>query len=556
MTRLLLGLKGAMSEAELHVLKSRLQGGILSKARRGELELPLPIGFVYDGNARPVLDPDRQIQDTVRLLFDTFRQTESACAVVRRLRAQKVLFPRRLRRGIGKGDILWSAIDHSRVIQILHNPRYAGAFVYGRTRTAYNVKLKAVQRKVDQAQWQVLIPAAHEGYIDWAEYERNQVTLKRNGTGFLAGLRGRMPREGSALLQGRLLCGRCGARMRVHYELLGGQLRPYYVCNEQVVRHAGKTCQWVRGIDIDEAIGALLLEIVAPAAIEVALAVQQEIAQRIDQAAGLREVQLERARYEAELARRRYVKVDPENRLVATSLEADWNDRLRQLDALQREREQQRNADRMLLDADARGRIAALARDFPRVWNDPRTCALERKRMLGLLIEDVTLVTDKHVDVHVRWRGGRTQSLSVPRARPIARIRKTPADVVALINEMLGTLTDRQVAECLNERGHRNWRGDAFTAKKVGLVRQTYALKNRFDRLRAMGLLTGEKVAAQLNVSPTTVHYLGQKGVLKRQLYANNYRCLYEPPGDVRYVKGSGGRYGSTPARLNARSIA
>jgi DNA invertase Pin-like site-specific DNA recombinase len=548
--RLLLGLKGTMSEAELHILKSRLQGGILNKARRGELEMPLPIGLVYAAEARVALDPDRQIQDTVRLLFDTFRETGSACAVVRRLRGQKILFPRRIRRGIGKGDVLWDTIDHSRVLQILHNPRYAGAFAYGRSRTAYNAKLKPVQLRVQRSDWQVLIPDAHEGYISWAEYERNQAVLKHNASGFSPGLRGRMPRHGSALLQGRLLCGRCGARMRVHYEPLDGRLRPYYVCNEAVVRHAGKHCQWVRGASVDEAISALLLQTVAPAAIEVALAVQQEIAQRVEQAAALRQAQLQRARYEAELARRRYLKVDPENRLVADALEADWNARLRQLDALQREHERQHETDRSLLDEPARQRIVALTADFPRVWNDERTGAIERKRMLGLLIEDVTLVVGQQVDVHVRWRGGRTQSLSVARPRPMSQVRKTPPQVVALIDELLETATDRQIAARLNELGHRNWRGEPFTMKKVILVRRAYALNSRFERLRKRGMLTGEEVAKQLGVSSTTVHQLGRQGILKRHLYGNTHRCLYEPPGNVKLVKGAGSRYGGRPSRL------
>jgi DNA invertase Pin-like site-specific DNA recombinase len=550
--RLLLGLKGTMSEAELHILKSRLQGGILNKARRGELEMPLPIGLVDTADARVVLDPDRQIQDTVRLLFDTFRETGSACAVVRRLRGQKILFPRRIRRGIGKGDLLWSPIDHSRVLQILHNPRYAGAFAYGRTRTAYNAKLKPVQLRVRRSDWQVLIPDAHEGYISWAEYERNQVRLEHNASGFSPGLRGRMPRHGSALLQGRLLCGRCGARMRVHYEPFDGRLRPYYVCNEAVVRHAGKHCQWVRGAPVDEAIGNLLLQTVAPAAIEVALAVQQEIAQRVEQAAALRDAQLQRARYEAELARRRYLKVDPENRLVADALEADWNARLRDLDALQREHERQHEADRTLLDEPARQRIRALAADFPRIWNDDRTGAVERKRMLGLLIEDVTLLVGDQVDIHVRWRGGRTQSLAVARPRPMSAVRKTPPQVVALIDELLETGTDRQIAARLNELGHRNWRSEPFTVKKVMLVRRAYALRSRFERLRERGMLTGEEVARQLGVSSSTVHQLGRRGILQRHLYGNNHRCLYEPPGNVRLVKGVGSRYSGRPPRIIA----
>jgi DNA-binding XRE family transcriptional regulator len=191
-----------------------------------------------------------------------------------------------------------------------------------------------------------------------------------------------------------------------------------------------------------------------------------------------------------------------------------------------------------------------LAGDFPRVWNDERTSAVERKRMLALLVEDVTLFVDEQIDIHVRWRGGRTQTLSVPRPKPISVIRKTPSQVVELINELLETSTDRQIAARLNELGHCNWRGEGFTMKKVILVRQTYSLKSRFERLRERGMLTGEEVAEQLGVSTTTVHQLGRQGVLARHLYGNNYRCLYEPPGDVRLVKGAGSRSGGRPPQL------
>jgi DNA invertase Pin-like site-specific DNA recombinase len=549
--RLLLGLKGTMSEAELHILKSRLQGGILNKARRGELEMPLPVGLVYDGAGRVVLDPDRQVRDSVALLFEVFRDLGSASAVVRRLQAQEVMFPRRIRRGIGKGDLLWGALDVSRALQILHNPRYAGAFAYGRTRVAFNAQLRPVQREVKQQDWPVLIREAHEGYIDWPEFERNQHKLRQN-LGFSPGERGTMPREGNALLQGRLLCGKCGSRMRVHYENLSGQQRPYYRCTEETVRRAGKPCQWVHGLAVDEAVGALLLQTVAPAAIEVALAVQDEIAQRIEQAAARRQAQLERARYEAELARRRYAKVDPDNRLVADALEADWNQRLRELDHLQREHERQQHDEQAQLDAPARQRIADLARDFPRVWNDSRTSALERKRMLALLVEDVTLVAGPSIAVHIRWRGGRTQSLCVDKPRPIAQIRKTPPDVVKLIDELLETSTDTQAATRLNELGHHNWRGEPFSPKKIEVVRKAYKLRSRFERLRAQGMLTGDEIAQQLGVSATTVHQLGRQGVLARHLYGNNHRCLYEPPCGGQLIRGAGGRYGGRPARFIA----
>ncbi len=213
--RLLLGLKGTMSEAELHILKSRLQGGILNKARRGELEMPLPIGLVYDGAGRVVLDPDRQVQDTVRLLFEAFNDVGSASAVVRRLRVQQVLFPRRIRRGIGKGDLLWGLIDVSRVLQILHNPRYAGAFVYGRSRMACNAQLRAVQRDVKQKDWKVLIRDAHAGYIDWQQFEHNQDKLRQN-LGFAPGERGTDAPRGQRLAAGsravrQVRCAHAGA---------------------------------------------------------------------------------------------------------------------------------------------------------------------------------------------------------------------------------------------------------------------------------------------------------------------------------------------------------
>ena len=356
--RLLLGLKGTMSEAELHVLKCRLLGGQINKALRGELQMRLPIGLVYDGAGRVVLDPDRQVQDTVRLVFNTFRETGSAGAVVRRMNAEKLSFPQRVHRGVGKGDMLWEPVEQTRVLQLLHNPRYAGAFVYGRSRTRYTAALKQVQVDVPRSEWRVLIVDAHPGYITWEEFERNQATLQNNQRCWSGGLRGQMPRKGSGLLQGKVMCGRCGARMRVHYEPLDGALRPYYVCNEAALRIAdGRRCQWIRGVDIDETVSALLLQTVTPTAIEVALAVQQEIVQRVEEAAALRQAQLQRARYEAELARRRYLKVDPDNRLVADALESDWNARLRQLDTLQQEHARQQLADQALLQEPSRQRI-------------------------------------------------------------------------------------------------------------------------------------------------------------------------------------------------------
>jgi DNA invertase Pin-like site-specific DNA recombinase len=290
--RLLLGLKGTLSEAELHVIRARLQGGILNKARRGELQCPLPVGLAYNPEGRPILDPDKQVQECLRFFFDTFCRTGSACAVVKAFRRKGLLFPQRLRSGPHKGELQWGALRHSRALNILHNPRYAGAFVYGRHRTR----------------------------------------MKPDGSATLTKLHDRRTspaREGPALLQGLVVCGRCGSRMTVRYHTRDAKLIPEYVCQSDGADHIIVVCQRVCGEDLDQAVGQLLIDAVTPLALEVTLTVQQEIAARLDEVDRLRKKTVERAQYEADLAQRRYLHVDPANRLVADSLEADWNHKLR-----------------------------------------------------------------------------------------------------------------------------------------------------------------------------------------------------------------------------------
>lgn len=540
--RLLLGLKGAMSEAELHILKARLQGGMRNKASRGELEIPLPVGLVYAPNAAVVLDPDARIRGALEFLFDTYRQTGAASAVVRRFVREGVSFPRRLQRGLGKGDVLWGAIDHRRVTEVLHNPRYAGAFVYGRRRTSYDTELRSHLLEVPREQWHTLIRDAHPGYITWDEFERNQDALRRNSVSFGVVARGSHAREGVGLLQGRVLCGRCGSRMHTRYQQAASGPVANYQCVEASVRRAAKPCQSFQGRSLDAAIGALLLDKVAPAALEVAVQVHDEIAARIEQADALRRKQFEGARYDADLARRRYLKVDPDNRLVADALEADWNDRLRQITALQQSHDVQREADAKTLDAQARERIADLARDFPRVWNDPRTASVERKRMLALLIEDVTVVADRtHITAGIRWRGGQTSSIRVARNLPIALVRKTTPEVIAAIDQLLESHSDAQAATRLNEMGFGNWRQEPFTYRKVRRLRRAYKLSSRYERLLARGFLAAEELAKQLDVCVATVHQWGSEGLLQREVYGGHH-CLYLPVDPRKLVKPTIGR--------------
>ncbi|HEV2224804.1 MAG TPA: recombinase family protein [Candidatus Acidoferrales bacterium] len=528
--RLLLGLKGTMSEAELHVLRARLQGGILNKASRGELQCPLPVGFVYNVKNEPVLDPDKQVQESLRYFFETFRRTGSACGIVKTFRQKGLLFPRRLKKGPNKGDLVWAELPHSRTLHILHNPRYAGAFVYGRSRTRNNLNGGTSYTRLPREQW-TLLKSAHPGYISWEQYEENLRRLRENAQAIGADRRKSPPREGPALLQGLVVCGVCGSRMTVRYHARQQRLVPEYVCQRDGIEHAVTICQRVVGDHIDNAVGHLLVESVAPLALDVTLSVQQELQARIEEVDKLRKKQVERARYEADLAQRRYLHVDPANRLVADSLEADWNQKLRALTEAQEQYEQQRRQDSATVDEQQRARIAALASDFPQLWQDPNTPDRERKRMVRLLLADVTLIRGKRIAVHVRFNGGATKTLDLPRPLTAWELRTTPAEIVAEVDRLTDDYTDKQIVEILNERGTLSGCGQRFNSRIIARLRREYQLKPRYDRLREKSLLTLEEISALLDIGPKCVITWRNHGLLRGHPVNDRDDWLYEHPG-------------------------
>jgi DNA invertase Pin-like site-specific DNA recombinase len=545
--RLLLGLKGTMSEAELHFLKARMRGGVINKARRGELEIPPPIGLVYRDDGVLILDPDAEIQAAMRLVFETFDRTGSAMQTAKLFREQGVRFPRRIRKGLNRGELHWVRAAHSRILQVLHNPRYAGAFVYGRVRTRLLPDGKHSTTKVPRSEWQFVIPDVHVGYVTWGQFEANQKRLAENALGFGGARKGGPAREGPALLQGRVLCGICGERMSIRYNIAYQQLVPTYVCQEASVRRAEKVCQSVPGRVVDQAISDLLLDLMQPMTLQVAIAVQQEVEARVSETDSLRRKHVERAQYEAELARRRFMKVDPENRLVADTLEAEWNNKLSALAEAQEQYERQTQKQRMLIDAQAREQLLSLAADFPRVWNDPAVEPRERKRILRFLIEDVTLSNGEMIQVHVRLRGGATRSLTLAKPLPIAQIRKTKPEVVAEIDALLDRYCDREVADVLNLQGRRTWQDEPFNLKKIAHIRQAFNLKCRYSRLRARGLLTAKEMSVRHGVTTTTINLWAREGRLKKHHYDNVRRCLYEPLEQGAILKGQGGRRAKQP---------
>ena len=541
--RLLLGLKGTMSEAELHVLKARLRGGILNKVRRGEYRCILPTGFMYDEAGNVVLDPDSQIRETIAHFFETFSRVASACQTVKVFRDEGLQFPSRLR---NQAATIFRPLTASTAMRTLNNPRYAGVYVYGRRRyrRAADGK-KTIQRKRECGDWLACIPDAHPGYITWERFQENLQILETNGRGYEVA-RASPPREGAALLQGRAVCGRCGRHFRVRYAARRGRLEAWYVCDRAHGTRGEPNCQSIAGPPIDEAVGALVAEKMTPAAVELALEIRREIEARYQEADQLRCRAMERAQIEADLAQRRFMLVDPSNRLVADTLEGEWNDKLRALAKAREERERGRKEDQLVLDDAIRERLMAMTTDFQKLWTDPGAPNRERKRLLAHIIEDVTLIklpAEGITKIHVRFKGGKTETLTAMNPRSSAQQVKTEPKIVELVDKLLDDHIYSRIADLLNEQGlrpggsARPGRGDTrFTALRVAYLVHSYGLRSRYDRLRDRGMLTKKEAAARLGIHESTLVSWAEHGIITRHAY-NAHAYLYEAPGPNPPVK-------------------
>jgi len=532
--RLLLGLKGTMSEAELHVIKARLRGGILNKARRGEFRCPLPTGLVYDHSGEVVLDPDMQVRETITHFFETFTRVGSASQTVKAFRAEGLLFPSRLH----NSQTVFRPLTASTAVRVLHNPRYAGTYAYGRRQFRRGIDGRKTVRARDNDDWLACIPNAHPGYISWEQHQENLTILKANGHGFAAA-RASIPREGSALLQGRAVCGQCGGHFRVRYAARRGRHEAWYICNRANSYRGDPLCQSIAGPPVDAAIGKLIAEQMTPAAVELALDVRKEIEARHQEADRLRCRAIERAQTEADLAQRRFMLVDPNNRLVADTLEGDWNEKLRILANTREERERAREHDQFSLDKTVRERLVAMTVDFNKLWEDPDTPNRERKRLLAHIIEDVTLVklpAKGTTKVHVRFKGGKVQTLTTLNPKSSAQQVKTQPDIVELVDKLLDDHIYSEIAEVLNQQGYqpgeaaRRGHHDArFTPSRVAYLVHQYKLRSRYDRLRERGMLTKHEAAVRLDIHEQTVTRWAKHGIITSHAYNGHYN-LYELP--------------------------
>jgi DNA invertase Pin-like site-specific DNA recombinase len=531
--RLVLGLKGTMSEAELHYLKARMWGGRLAKARRGELSTALPVGFVHAQDGSVALDPDLHVQEVLRTVFEVFANKQSARAVVLHFQEHAIRFPRKILQGSRKGEVVWGRLLYTRVIQILHNPCYAGVFCYGKVRSRRTPEGKIEYSQMPKEKWHALLPDAHAAYLSYEGWQENERILAQNAQAYGADRRNGPPREGPALLQGIVICGRCGRRMNVLYRKRRGHLDGQYGCEQDTRNLAQAACQRVNGRAVDEAVSELLLRSFTPLAMEVAFQIQDELKQRYQALERLRGQQLQRLEYEANMARRRYMQVDPDNRLVADTLEAEWNLKLRTLREAQQEHERQRQTDSHMMDDTDKKEIIALATDFPALWKNPKTLHQDKKRIVRHLIEDVTLTkaSDRNILVQVRFRGGATSTLEVAAPKPAPELFTTSKATIDRVDALLDSFHDRAVAAALNAEGRRTSHGKPFSSAAVGRIRRTYRLPSFYERARQKNNHTIREMAQKLGVSYNTVYVWARKGILDAQLHParNLYLCKFNP---------------------------
>jgi len=517
---LLLGLKGTMAQAELHFLRARLQGGKLNKAQKGELRFPLPVGLCHDEQGQIVLDPDEEVRGAVQSVFRLFRQSGSAYGVVQWFAGHDLRFPKRAYGGVWNGQLIWGRLTLERVLGLVKNPSYAGVYVYGRFQYRRELtpdgEIRSRMHTVPQDEWRVCLKNHHEGYITWDEYLANQERLAKNCTRSEATILSGPAREGLALLQGLLLCGTCGRRITMRYQGNGG-IYPTYECNWR--RREGLatcSCLSIRCNLLDAAISEQLLAALKPAELELASEALNQLEAR-DQALSRQwQMRLERADYEAQLAERRYQEVDPSNRLVAATLEQRWNQALGHLEALkQQARESQRQKARVATP-EQKAQLLALAQDLPRLWHAPTTTPKDRKRMLRLLIKDITvekLADTRQVVLHIRWQGGACTDITVNRLPPVADQVRYPTELVERIRALAETLPDKQIAHHLDQEGRVSPRGKPFTASMIKWVRCRYRIS--LPQLMRPDEMTVSQTMEKLGVSRHVVYYWIERGVVK-----------------------------------------
>jgi excisionase family DNA binding protein len=509
--RLLLGMKGSISEFELGVLRARMYDAARSKARRGELRISVPVGYVWDREIGLGLDPDMRLQEAVRLIFARFRELGSARQVLLSLAADQLHFPRP---SDGRRMIAfdWTPIRYRNVISVLKNPFYAGAYIYGKSEHRTAIVNGGAQKTYGHGkpfeEWEVVLKDHHEGYIDWAEFERNQKQLAANAYGRVGEVKS--GRGGQALLVGLLRCARCGRRLKVAYY---GRKGRAYRCDNPNLMLAAARCLTFGSSRVDSVLARELLRAVEPIAVEAAMAAERLRMERVNERRHILELDLQKARYEASLAERRYAACDPDNRLIAAQLEKSWETALRQVEACQARLEPARDTTQSANAADFLG----LANDLETAWTSPNVSMRSRQQLLRALVVDIIADVDeavRDVILTIHWRGGQHSQLRVRKPKSGEHGCRTPDEALAVISSMAARWPDEHIAASLNRMGMRTGQGKTWTAHRVGSLRRVHGIHAYLSAEKDGEWLTMRDAAAALGVSSHTIRRLIQAGVL------------------------------------------
>jgi excisionase family DNA binding protein len=516
--RLLLGMKGTMSEMELSLLRQRSLEALRQKARRGELFFTVAVGYRKARHDRIEIDPDLRVREAIALVFRKFGEFHSIRQVHLWLRQEQIRLPAVEHGPLGV-RIVWKLPVYNTILHLLTNPIYAGAYAFGRTYSRVSVQegRKRVVRGYRRAQseWEVLLPDHHEGYISWEEYARNQrlIADNANSKGLMA--RGSV-RRGDALLAGLLRCGHCGRRLHVSYSGTVGFCVRYY-CRGAHLNHGTERCIAFGGVRVDAAVSAELLQVLAPLGIEAALRAIDARATDDSEARRQAELALTQARYEAGLARRQYDAVDPDNRLVAAELERRWNDRLVEVYRIEEQLAALATVKAVMPTAEERSRLMALGADIEALWHHPGATAETRKRILRTaIVEIVAKVVGNTIDLVIHWQGGDHTRLTVPKNRTGRHRWTTEAETGDLIRALARQQPDASIAAILNRGGKRTGRGNTWTESRVRSHRSAHGIAvYRDGEMAERGELTLEQTAQRLTVSKMTVLRLIGSGVIR-----------------------------------------
>ena len=532
--RMLLGLKGTMSEAELHYLHARMKGGLDNKARRGELKIHIPVGYVYDDFDQIIKDPDEDVQAVLNLIFGTYARFHSCQRALKELRAQHVLFPKKDRTGYNRHTLQWREITHTQILHLIHNPIYAGVYQFGlrksmRTLNGYKTIIQEKENRV------AFIEDHHEAYIPLEQFNLNQQYLSehcvlKKGNDIR---RANTVRQGCALLQGIAYCGKCGKQMAVRYDTYPAYgtivSRPSYWCVEEKIQTGADACQRISGSVIDKAIGDLLVEMVTPLAMSSVIQVQNELISRDKEIDTIKRRDLERCRKEMDTSRNRYLNVDSSNTHAARHLEADWNDKIKIYEERLKQYEKERKENLESVDERTMHQILSIAEDFKSLWKNPNVSNEERKRMIRLLIENVlTTQLNDHIHLVIHFRAGTVKELDIQKGKKSYETWRTPDDAMEIIRTSLDNFTPAsEIAELLNSKDLKTGKSLPYTRALVQGIITNHHLKPLSQRFIDLGFISQAEIIQKTGLTRKNIKKLRDTGRIINYKTAEKSQYFY-----------------------------